>query len=357
MEGEFDMVRIGIIGAGNIALRHLEACRAMDDVSVVAICDLNRELAQSRADEYGIPQVYTDHHALLADPQIDAVSIVTPTFTHGSLVAEALRAGKHVLCEKPPALTYEEALANEQLAKEQGKLLMYGFVCRFHSMYAWLKDYIDAGNVGEIYYAEAYRMQQCSQIGGWFRDKEKCGGGQMMDAAIHQLDILLYYMGYPKVKSIRGYTSYVNKELPDRIQDVNAGYVSVDNQRIPRTVESFASAYITFEGNKNLFIKAAQVANTLNPGTQLELLGDRGGICFGHDGIQLLTIEDNQFVKTKADVPDENNHFAVEIRNFVDSCQGKADCISPAWHGTQIMRILNSIYESAETGNEIVFSE
>ncbi|MBQ3147328.1 MAG: Gfo/Idh/MocA family oxidoreductase [Oscillospiraceae bacterium] len=351
------MVRIGIIGAGNIALRHLEACRIMDDVSVAAICDLNQTLAQSRATEYGIAHIFSDHRELLADPQIDAVSIVTPTFTHGSLVAEALRAGKHVLCEKPPALTYEEALANEQLAKEQGKLLMYGFVCRFHPMYAWLKDYIDAGKVGEIYYAEAYRMQRCSQIGGWFRDKEKCGGGQMMDAAIHQLDILLYYMGYPKVKSVRGYASYVNKDLPDRIQNVSGGYVSVDNQRIPRTVESFASAYITFEGGKNLFIKAAQVANTLNPGTQMELLGDRGGICFNSDGIRLLTVEDNQFVETKADIPDGPNHFTQEIRHFVDCCQGKAVCLAPAHHGTEIMRILNSIYKSAETGNEIVISE
>ena len=349
------MIRIGMIGVGNISLRHLKACRDMDDVSVVAICDLNPELLKARAEEYSIPKTYTDPQALLADPEVDAVCVATPTFTHGSLVAQALRAGKHVLCEKPPALTYEDALANEELAKEQGKLLMYGFVCRFHPMYAWLKDYIDAGNVGDIYYAEAYRMQRCSQIGGWFRDMEKCGGGQMMDAAIHQLDILLYYMGYPKVKSVRGYTSYVNNDLPDKMDIPASGYVSVDNKRIPRTVESFASAYITFEGGKNLFIKAAQVANTLNPGTQLELMGDRGGICFNHAGIRLLTIEDNQFKETTPEIPDGIDHFAQEVRHFVDCCQGKAQCISPAHHGTQIMRILNSIYKSAETGNEILF--
>ena len=349
------MIRIGIIGAGTISTYHLNAYKGTEGATVVAICDLNPALAEKRAAEFGITQVYTDPQALLADPQIDAVSIVTPTFTHANLVAAALRAGKHVLCEKPPALTYEEALANEELAKQCGKLLMYGFVCRFHPMYAWLKDYIDAGNVGEIYYAEAYRMQQCSQIGGWFRDMEKCGGGQMMDAAIHQLDILLYYMGYPKVKSVRGYTSYVNKDLPDRIQGATRSYVSIDNQKCPRTVESFASAYITFEGGKNLFIKAAQVANTLNPGTQLELMGDQGGICFNSDGIRLLTIENNQFKESKAAIPEGGDHFTQEIRHFVDCCQGKAECICPAHHGTQIMQILNSIYKSAETGNEILF--
>lgn len=351
------MLRIGMIGAGTIAQRHLQAYRKTDGVEIVAICDRDQTLAQNRAAEFAIPQVYTDAQSLFADQQIDAVDIVTPTFTHGSLVADALRAGKHVLCEKPPALTYEEALQNEQLANACGKLLMYGFVCRFHPTYVWLKNYIDAGNVGDIYYVEAYRMLQCSQIGGWFRDKEKCGGGQLMDAAIHQLDILLYYMGYPKVTAVRGYTSYVNKDLPDYIQATGHSYAAADNARIPRTVESFASAYLMLEGGKNLFIKASQVANTLNPGTQLEILGDRGGVCFNSQGIRLLTVESDRLVESQAQIPEGPDAFATELQHFADCCLGKAVCISPAHHGTRIMQILNSIYESAETGKEIVFSE
>jgi predicted dehydrogenase len=323
---------------------------------VVAICDLNAEMAKMRAAEYGIAKACADYHELLSDPTIDAVSIVTPTFTHSTIVRDALYAGKDVLCEKPPALTYEEALANEQAAQETGKVLMYGFVCRYDATYSVLKDYIDAGTLGDIYYAEAYRMQRCSKIGGWFCDKSKSGGGELMDAAIHQLDLLLYYMGYPKVKSIRGFTSDVNKDLPNRIQGIKNLYAAADNRQVDRSIESFASCYITFEGGKNLFLKAAHIANTLNPGTQFELLGDKGGACVKAGQLSLLTLnEGNYFVESQPVIAEKPNNFYMEIRHFLDCCHGKATPNSNARQGTELIRILNAIYESAATGKEILF--
>lgn len=350
------MKNIAIIGAGEISKRHLAAYQASGEAKVVAICDLNEALAKARAAEYGIERVYADYHEMLADPSIDAVSIVTPTFTHGTIVKDALSAGKHVLCEKPPALTYEEALANEQAAKEAGKLLMYGLVCRYNPIYDLIKNYVDNGTLGDIYYAEAYRMQRCSKIGGWFCDKTKSGGGELMDAAIHQLDLLLYYMGYPKVKSIRGFTSDVNKDLPNRVQGLKNIYAAADNRRVERTVESFSSCYITFEGGKNLFLKAAQIANTLNPGTQFELMGDKGGVCVKDGQLRLVTInEQNYFVESQPVMTELPNAFHLEIQHFLDCCNGKAECRSNARHGTELIRIMNAIYESAETGKEILF--
>ena len=350
------MKNIAIIGAGEISKRHLAAFQASGEANVAAICDLNEALAKARAAEYGIEQVYADYHEMLADPTIDAVSIVTPTFTHATIVKDALYAGKDVLCEKPPALTYEEALANEQAAKETGKLLMYGLVCRYHPMYDLVKSYVDNGTLGEIYYAEAYRMQRCSKIGGWFCDKTKSGGGELMDAAIHQLDLLLYYMGYPKVKSIRGFTSDVNKDLPNHVQGLKNIYAAADNRRVNRTVESFSSCYITFEGGKNLFLKAAQIANTLNPGTQFEIMGDKGGVCVKDGQLRFVTInEQNYFVESAPVITEAASPFQVEINHFLDCCHGRAECISNARHGTELIRIMNAIYESAETGKEILF--
>lgn len=350
------MKNIALIGAGEISKRHLAAYQASKDAKVVAICDLNLEFAKARAAEYGVPNFYADYHEVLADPTIDAVSIVTPTFTHGSIVKEALSAGKDVLCEKPPALTYEEALANAQLAKETGRILMYGFVCRYTAVYDLLKSMIDNGKLGEIYYAEAYRMQRCSKIGGWFCDKTRSGGGELMDAAIHQLDLLLYYMGYPKVKSIRGFTSDVNKDLPNHIKGIKNIYASVDNRRVERTVESFSSCYITFEGGKNLFLKAAQIANTLNPGTQFELLGDKGGACVKAGQLSLLTLdESNYFVESQPVITEAPNNFHVEIQHFLDCCHNRTEPVSNAQQGAELIKILNAIYESAETGKEIIF--
>lgn len=348
--------KVGLIGAGEISKCHLSSYAAIDGITVSAICDLNLGLAQARAEQYGIEKVYRDYREILQDPETDAVSIVTPTFTHSSIVIDALKAGKHVLCEKPPALTYQDALANEAAARESGKILTYGFVCRFYQPYALLKQYVASGKLGDIYYAEAYRMERCAKIGGWFRDKEKSGGGQMMDAAIHQLDLLLYLMDYPKVKSVRGYTTNVNKDLPDRIRGLGTGYTSASHQQIARTVESFASAYITFEDGKNLFIKAAHIANTLNPGTQFELLGDRGGLCVSNGNIRMLTVDEtNHFVEAAPIVDEGEDMYLAEIRHFVDCCNGIAECVSTPHQGSEIIKILNAIYESAESGKEIVF--
>ena len=256
------MKNVAVIGAGNISVAHLEAYKANPDANVVAICDMDLQLAKTRAEKYGIPKVFSDYHELLADPEVDAVSVVTPTFTHGSIVVDALNAGKDVLCEKPPALTYEEALANEEAAKRNNKLLMYAFVIRFDEANVFLKEYVDSGRMGDIYYAETYRMQRADKFVGWFLDKKKSGGGMLMDGAIHQLDLVLYLMGYPKVKSVKGFTSNVNRELPERIKGYAGGYVSANSRITESTVESFASGYVTFENGKNLFIKAAMVANT-----------------------------------------------------------------------------------------------
>lgn len=351
-----EAMRVAVIGAGTISKRHLQAYNATPGVTVAAICDLNEARAREFAQEYGVEKVFSDYHEVLNDPTIDAVSIATPTFTHGKIVGEALAAGKHVLCEKPPALTYEEALQNEEAAKRSGKVLMYGFVVRFMEYSKYLKEYIDAGRMGEIYYAETSRMSNTSNLGGWFRDKTKSGGGMLMDAAIHQLDLLLWLMGYPKVKSVKGFTSDVNKDLPERLRGCSGGYLSADNNPIPRTIESFATGYITFEGGKNLVIKAAHIANTPNTGTRFEILGDKGGVSFENNGLRFRTIDEaNFFTDVQPMITESGKHFEGEIGHFVDCCRGGAQCIPNASQGSQIIRILNAIYESAETGREIEF--
>ena len=197
-------LNVGIIGAGTISKSHLGSYVKNPNVSICSICDTNYDTAKMRAEAYGIPNYYTDYKEILNDKSIDAVSIVTPTFTHENIVIEALEAGKNVLCEKPPALNYEEALECEKAAKRTGKLLMYGFVLRFSNEVRFLKSYIDDGRMGDIYYADVSRLTRCYKIGGWFVDKEKAGGGPLIDSVVHDLDSALYLMGYPKAVSVKG---------------------------------------------------------------------------------------------------------------------------------------------------------
>jgi predicted dehydrogenase len=162
------MKRIGIIGAGAIANAHINGFKNNTGCRLVAIADINLELAKKRAAEYGIEKVYGDYKELLRDAEIDAVSIVTPTFTHTGMVIEALKSGKDVLCEKPPALFADDVRKCEAVAKECSKLLMYAFVCRFRPQVQFLKKYIKDGKMGKIVSAEAARIYRSMGFNGWF---------------------------------------------------------------------------------------------------------------------------------------------------------------------------------------------
>lgn len=191
------MLRVGLIGAGNISRAHLFGYNRNSEVEVVAMSDINEELAKQRAETFGVKTVYTDYHDILNDKSIDAVSILTPVFTHKNVVIEALRAGKHVLCEKPPCLSAAEAQECVDVAKEEGKLLMWAFVWLFSKEFNYIKEYIDAGHAGEIYHAEIVSTDPCSTLRSWFVNKELSGGGALIDSTIHLLYPVMHLMGYP----------------------------------------------------------------------------------------------------------------------------------------------------------------
>ncbi len=349
-------MKIGVIGAGAISEFHIEAYQKNPETEVVSICDVNESVAKARAEQFGIPHFYTDYKEILKDESIDAVSIVTPTFTHKNLVLEALQAGKHVLCEKPPAMSGEEAEECEKAAKAAGKILMYAFVIRFSKEIVYLKSLIDSGKLGEIYYAEASRLDRCCKLGGWFIDKAKAGGGALIDGAIHEIDAALYLMGYPKAKSVKGFTSTCNEHFPDVMKGTGNGWVSSDVQNYQRSVESMASGYVTFENGACLYVKASWILNTIKEGREIDLCGTKGGANFSPAGLKLLTVEDNNYYMESQPVLRDNvDIFAEEINHFADCCQGKAECICKPEQGTEIMKIIHGIYESAQTGKEVIF--
>jgi len=347
---------IGIIGAGTISCKHLDSYSRNPFAEVKVICDANEETAKSRAAQFGIPAYCGSVDQLLADPEIEAVSIVTPTFTHKDLVLKALKAGKHVLCEKPPALRPEDVDECEQAAKEAGKLLMYGFVCRFRDEVQFLKEQIDAGRFGEIYYAEAMRLMRCFRIGGWFVDKEKSGGGQLIDGAIHELDEVLYLMNYPKIKSVSGYTTKRCGDLPDQVRGIKQGWNSADKNRYDRTIESAAMALVKFENGACLNIKASFVLNTVNPGRKVEICGTRGGAEHSASGVRTVTLNDQSFYEeSNVILTDTQNPFDREINHFVDCIVNGTECIVKPWQGKEVIKLITAIYESAETGREVTF--
>ena len=184
------MLKIGIIGAGAIADRHILNFTNNPYVEVVSIANPTIAKAQKYADKYSIKNVYSDYHEILNDKEIDAVSICAPTYAHKDIVIEALNANKHVLCEKPPALNADETRECRDCAKKTGKLLMYAFVCRFRNHAQYLKKYVESGKMGKVLSAEVIRTTRSTEMQGWFGEKSK-GGGCLKDAGIHDLDLAL----------------------------------------------------------------------------------------------------------------------------------------------------------------------
>lgn len=346
------MKRIGIIGAGAIADAHLKAFKSNTGCVVTAISDINVELAKKRAAEYGIEKVYGNYKELLHDTEIDAVSIVTPTFTHTDMVLDAFKAGKDVLCEKPPALNSDDVRKCIEASKESGRFLMYAFVCRFRPHVKFLKEYIESGKMGEFVCAEAARIYRSMDFNGWFCDKTK-SGGFLFDSAIHELDLMLYLMGYPKAKTVLGFTSKLNSDLPLRLGAASGKYVSLDTESYKRTMESFVEGTVILDNGASIRIKGSSALVAVTDGTYIEISGTKAGARMEPNNsgreLEIIEIGDNGFEKNAPKL-EECEVYGAEIDHFIDCITNGTECIAKPCEAAALVDILNAIYKSAETG-------
>ena len=148
-----EKIKVGIIGCGGIANgKHLPSLKKLDNVEVVAFCDIIEEKAQQSAKNFGTPdaKVYTDYKDLLKDESIVSVHVCTPNKSHSFITIDALNAGKHVLCEKPMAVTLEECMDMVKAADENGKYLMIGQNQRFAKAHVKAKELISEGVIGDV---------------------------------------------------------------------------------------------------------------------------------------------------------------------------------------------------------------
>lgn len=346
------MLKIGLIGAGHIAANHINAYKKTGICEVVAIADINIENAKNRAEEFEIRNYYADYKELLKDESIDAVSIITPTFTHKEMVVAALKAGKHVLCEKPPMLNADEAKECEKVAKENGKLLMYAFVCRFHNSSQYLKKYIEAGKLGEVVSAECMRMSRCSASQSWFSSREK-GGGALKDECIHEVDLLMYLMGYPKVRYVVANESFVNNDLPEKLNNGD-GWVSHDKSSYERTIESTIEGMVFLDNGASIRVKCGKISNSLTIGRSYELTGSKAGVRCESNKIKMLELSDQGFAEKSPDIP-YVSAFEKEIEHFADCIKNGTECIVKPSEAVALMEIIDGLYKSAETKQPVIF--
>lgn len=344
-------MKIGIIGAGAISSSHIESYQKCG-ATVLAIADRSEENARLRAEKYGIARVYTDAAELIADPEIEAVSIATPVSSHRALTLSALAAGKHVLCEKPPAMTAEEVSEMIAARDAAGRHLQFGMVCRFKCRCAaWRRAYLE-GRFGKVLFGEAGRVARTANPGGWFSDRRFTKGGVLFDAAIHEIDELLYILGYPKLRTVRAFLGYENRDLAERLGTVGASWASASRGSFQNDVETSATVFAVTEDGTPLVFRATGATATVEEGPYVKLTGSHGGcVRYGKPTASLLSLSDEGFCEEE--IAEEGNSFERQIAHFLDCCENGTPCIAPAEDALALMRFFDAVYRSAEEGREI----
>lgn len=346
-------LKIGIIGNGGIANCHAAGYKAMsEECEIVACCDINFEKAKSFAEKYDIKNVYDNCYDMLKENELDAVSVCTWNSAHAECTIAALNAGCNVICEKPMAMNAKEALEMKAAAEKNGKLLMIGFVRRHGNDARKAKELADNGALGEIYYSKACYLRRCGFPGGWFGDKSRSGGGPLIDLGVHVIDLSRYIMGNPKPITVFGAT-FDKIGARDHIGTTEWESETKTDKPI-FTVEDFAGAMIRFDNGCVLQVETSFNLNIKNNIGTIELMGNKAGLSL--NPFELHTELGNNLADVT--VHGENNFdfsrdFNREIKNFIDSINGKAECIATADDGVELMRIIDAVYESAATGKSV----
>ncbi|CAM2843891.1 Gfo/Idh/MocA family oxidoreductase [Paenibacillus sediminis] len=347
-------LKIGVIGAGSISEAHLNAYLHNEEVEIYAICDLNEQRAKDKSAKYGASHYYTDYNDLLANPEIDAVSICTWNNTHAEIAISALNAGKHVLVEKPLCKTVEEAHRIQEAVEQSGKLLQVGFVRRYAPNTQILKQFIDNGELGTIYFAKATCLRRLGNPGGWFSDQERSGGGPLIDLGVHIIDICWYLMGMPKVVSVSGNTY---NRLGNRSNVNNLSfYKAADYDASKNNVEDLANALIRFENGASLLVDVSFTLHAKKDELTVKLYGDKGGAEIEPE-LAIISEKYDTILNVQPQVDNLSFDFAAgfqnEINHFIDSCLERKTTLSPVQHGVEMMKILCGIYESSALGREV----
>ncbi|WNR45348.1 Gfo/Idh/MocA family protein [Paenibacillus roseipurpureus] len=201
-------LRIGIIGTGGIAKAHVSAYKKLPYVEIVGVADVIPGKASLFADAEGLTESAAfDSHTDLLRMELDGVSICTPNVSHHVTTVDSLRAGKHVLLEKPMSVTLEEAIDMTQAAKESGKMLSLGFQPRYDPNMKLLQTIVQSGRLGNVYYVETGGGRRRGMPGGTFISRKLAGAGAMADIGCYSLDMALNTLGYPRPLTVSAFTS------------------------------------------------------------------------------------------------------------------------------------------------------
>ncbi len=344
--------RLAYIGCGGIAHVHMDALTGLPDVEVVAGVDNKADHLKVWGEKWGVTKLYKDWNKMLKEVQPDGVAVCTPNGWHMAPTIDALKAGAHVICEKPMAMSAAECEKMIAAAKKADRKLMIGFQYRYHPNTQFLKRAADAGEFGDIMFMKCQALRRRG-IPNWgvFGQKKLQGGGPMIDIGVHCIEMAHYLMGSPKPVAASGniWTYFGNK--PSKVV---CPWPNWDHKTY--TVEDLAIGQIRFETGALLQIEASFVAHIEKDVWNFNFMGTKGGGNF--DPPAIFTDRAGTMIDSKPNfVGNDDSYeylFELKLRNWVDACTKGTPSEAPGEAGLAVQKMLDGVYRSAAAGKEVV---
>ncbi len=342
-------MNVAIIGIQGYGASYFEALRRRAEVRVLAVCDLDALAAARVAEAHGVARSFTDYRELLKLPELDAVFIATPHFLHYPMVMDALRAGKHVFCEKPLAIRSDHADEMARTARERRLVLTCHYNQRQTDYVQALRQVVQSGLIGDLYEANVRWMARWTSFmfdarTSWRLQKDKAGGGILIGRGSHLIDAVWYILDRRPIRAIRS-TSH--------------------NYLTGTEVEDFATATLIFDGNLTVNLQCSYVAHIPHFGDRMEyeFYGTRGGASFCRtDGVAAplrvgrCRLADGQWEDLSGQLVPATGAGAKPLTIVDDFLEAIAQRTAPlitAEDAAYITHVLNAGYESARTGREV----
>lgn len=348
---------IAVIGCGRIANNaHFPAFEQMENIRIKYACDLIKEKADAVKEKYSfVENVITDYNVALSDPEVDAVYVLTPNYAHYTVTMDALRAGKHVFCEKPITINYELSCEMAEEAKKQNKILNIGVCNRYHKSVEMLEEMNREGKFGKIYhvYCSFRNFRSIPGLGGAFTTKAQSGGGVLIDWGVHFLDLILYIMGGAKLESVTcDAYSEMAKDMKEYKYTGMWAEDTADIENGTNDVDDFISGHIRTD-KASISFNGAWAQNINHNDMFIDFMGDKGGarLTYGKkfeffDGKTLEVIE------PEYEIPDM---YLKEDTAFIDSVNSGIKDRNNIENILESAKLLDYLYQSAEAKKEIRF--
>lgn len=346
---------IAIIGCGRIAQNaHFPALTQLDNVRIKYACDILIEKAEKMKEKYPqVENVIKDYNVALNDSEVEAVYVLTPNYAHYTVAMDALKAGKHVFCEKPITVNYTLSTEMAKEAEKQGKILNIGVCNRYHKSVEMLEEMFREGKFGNLYhvYCSFRSFRSIPGIGGDFTTKSQSGGGVLIDWGVHFFDLILYILGGAKLNNVTCDTyDAIGKDMKNYKYEGMWADDTSDIENGTYDVEDFISGYIRTD-KASISFNGAWAQNIKQNEMFIDFLGDKCGARLTYCGkFEVYDAKTLETIAPEYDIPDM---YLCEDRAFIESLTTGVKNRSNIENVLETAKLLQALYDSAEVKKEV----